>query len=293
MAVYLREFTFLSDSEEADFILSYPYQLEMRCYGDSVYPFKLLPNRGIQQLEFEAVTLLCGENGSGKSTCLNIIAEKLKLDRGAPFNHTPLFEAYIRGCRFELTESSITKGRVITSDDVFERLLGARAVNEAVARERDELFSEYDEANSKGYRLGSLRDIDELKRRNDARRMTKSAYTTTRMSRLDVAADSNGECALDFFTNAIGDGKLYLLDEPENSLSPRNQLKLASFIADSARFFGCQFIISTHSPFFLALRGAKIYDLDHGCRVASAWTELDGMKAYIDFFNEYADDILK
>ena len=54
----------------------------------------------------------------------------------------------------------------------------------------------------------------------------------------------------------------YLLDEPENSLSAENQLKLKQFIEDSARFYNCQFIISTHSPFILSLTDALIYDLD-------------------------------
>jgi len=39
-------------------------------------------------------------------------------------------------------------------------------------------------------------------------------------------------------------------------------MELMKFIEDAARFWNCQFIISTHSPFLLALRGAKIYDLD-------------------------------
>ena len=41
--------------------------------------------------------------------------------------------------------------------------------------------------------------------------------------------------------------KLYLLDEPENSLSAELQLDLLKFIENSARFYNCQFIISTHS----------------------------------------------
>lgn len=50
---------------------------------------------------------------------------------------------------------------------------------------------------------------------------------------------------------------LYILDEPENSLSPQKQIELARFLEDSARFFGCQFFISTHSPFLLAIKGSQ------------------------------------
>lgn len=55
---------------------------------------------------------------------------------------------------------------------------------------------------------------------------------------------------------------LYLLDEPEVSLSPENQLLLAEKINQMTRFWGCQFIISTHSPFMLGTLRAKIYNLD-------------------------------
>lgn len=73
---------------------------------------------------------------------------------------------------------------------------------------------------------------------------------------------SNGESAYKYFLEKIEEGGLYILDEPENSLSPKRQLKLVKFIEESARYFDCQFIISTHSPFLLAIQGAKIYDLD-------------------------------
>lgn len=36
---------------------------------------------------------------------------------------------------------------------------------------------------------------------------------------------------------------LYILDEPENSLSPQRQIELKFFINESVRYFGCQFIL--------------------------------------------------
>ncbi|MBP3886231.1 MAG: AAA family ATPase, partial [Cellulosilyticum sp.] len=75
-------------------------------------------------------------------------------------------------------------------------------------------------------------------------------------------------------------------DEPENSLSPQKQLELAHFIEESARFFGCQFIISTHSPFFLAMKDAKIYDLDEMPVQVKKWTQLESVRFYYDFFKE-------
>ena len=83
--------------------------------------------------------------------------------------------------------------------------------------------------------------------------------------------------------------KLYLLDEPENSLSAKLQEELAKFIEDSARFYGCQFIISTHSPFLLALKGARIYDLDAVPARVRRWTELENVRVYRDFFEKHRD----
>ena len=83
---------------------------------------------------------------------------------------------------------------------------------------------------------------------------------------------------------------LYLLDEPENSLSAEYQQELLQFIEDSARFFNCQFIIATHSPFLLAAKHAKIYDLDAKPVVVKRWTELENVRRYFDFFMAHAEE---
>lgn len=45
-----------------------------------------------------------------------------------------------------------------------------------------------------------------------------------------------------------------------------------------------QFIIATHSPFLLSIRGAKIYDLDEDPVYVKQWTELENVRAYYNFF---------
>jgi predicted ATPase len=106
----------------------------------------------------------------------------------------------------------------------------------------------------------------------------------------NVREYSNGESAFRYFTQKIGENGLYILDEPENSLAPKRQMELMKFIEDSARFFGCQFIISTHSPFLLAMRGAKIYDLDERPVTVKRWTQLENVRTYYDFFKTYEQD---
>ncbi len=95
---------------------------------------------------------------------------------------------------------------------------------------------------------------------------------------------------MSYFVDRIRDNALYLLDEPENSLSAERQLELARFLEDSARFYGCQFIISTHSPFLLSMKGARIYDLDTPPVGVRAWTELPNVRLYHDFFESRREE---
>ena len=85
-------------------------------------------------------------------------------------------------------------------------------------------------------------------------------------------------------------GVLYILDEPENSLSSEYQIDLSKFIESMARFYNCQFIISSHSPFFLSMKGAKIYDLDAQPTSVKKWTEIPNMRLLRDFFADHNDE---
>lgn len=297
---YLESFTLATDNQEYDYLRgSYPYsgyQTAMACYDhNNVYPFKIFPPKGLDRLDFAPITILYGGNGSGKSTLLNVIAQKLRLKRSAPFNNTPYMKSYLDFCKYQMSLGELPPldSKIITSDDVFDYLLDLRAINEGVDRRREELYNEYAEMAPRGatgdpsFLLKSLDDYEELKQRNEARRSTKSAYVSRRMNHHEMAGRSNGESALYYFTNQIGEGALYLLDEPENSLSAKLQNELCQFIEDSARFYRCQFIISTHSPFLLSMKGAKIYDLDSRPVSVAKWTDLEAVRIYHDFFEAH------
>ena len=176
---YLDSFTLPTASAEEDYFLNFPPELEMLCYShESIYPFKIFPQKQFSHIKFEPITIFYGGNGSGKSTLLNLIAQKTGVDRGAPFNHTPFFDEYLRFCDFELTfGGKLPSGsRIITSDDVFDFLLDLRMLNDGVDRRREELFGEYIEAKKDTYLLRSLEDYEEFKRRNEAKRSTRSAF---------------------------------------------------------------------------------------------------------------------
>ena len=100
----------------------------------------------------------------------------------------------------------------------------------------------------------------------------------------EVKLNSNGETALQYFEQKLKNDTLYCLDEPENSMSPKMQLELVKMLEEMARYCGCQFIIATHSPFLLALDGARIYDLDSQPVATKNWWELENTKIYDEFF---------
>lgn len=127
---------------------------------------------------------------------------------------------------------------------------------------------------------------------NQARKGSKSEFIRKSLVK-NVPERSNGESALMYFTNKIQENQIYLLDEPENSLSAEYQQELLQFIEDSARFFNCQFIIATHSPFLLAAKHAKIYDLDAKPVAVKKWTELENVRRYFDFFMAHVEEFCK
>lgn len=279
--IYLSHFSFPEAEQETDFI----FRLKRTCY-DTIYPFQVLSKKGLRMLDFEPVTILYGGNGSGKTTALNVIAEKLGLRRDTPYNRSNFFEDYTRICDFELQEDIPRVSRIITSDDVFDFVLNLRILNEGIDRKREDLFTEYLENKYAHFQMKSLEDYEKLKKVTEARRRTQSRYV--RGSLMDnVREHSNGESAFLYFSEKIQEQGLYLLDEPENSLSPLRQQELLRFLEDSARFFGCQFIISTHSPFLLSMRGARIYDLDEEPADVKRWTQLSGVRVYFDFFKRH------
>ena len=282
--LYLSQFEFPDAGREFDFIL----EQKKTCY-DTYYPFKILSEHHLECLNFEPVTILYGGNGSGKTTALNVMAEKLGLQRDALYNRSAFFEDYTKLCDYAAERIIPEESRIITSDDVFDFMLNLRSLNEGIDRTREELFEEYralTDSRAPRFQLHSLDDYDQLKKVTAARRKTQSAYVRDSLGS-NLRERSNGESALMYFTNKIQENGLYLLDEPENSLSPEKQLELVRFLEDSVRFFGCQFVIATHSPFFLAMRDAKIYDLSGEKAKVRRWTELANVRAYYDFFKRH------
>ncbi len=279
--VYLNTFTFPNKDMEFEFFM----KIKRTCY-DSFYPFQILSKHDFKRIDFEPVTILYGGNGSGKSTALNVIAEKTKIKRDSIFNKSNFYQDYVNMCNMQISAPIPENSRIITSDDVFDYMLNIRTFNEGIDQKREELFEEYLDAKYSHFQIKSIEDYQQLKKVNNARSKTQSRFVRNELID-NIKEYSNGENAFIYFTEKIKENGLYLLDEPENSLSPKRQIELTKFIEDSARFFGCQFIISTHSPFILAMHGAKIYDLDENPVEVKKWTELENIRTYYEFFKKY------
>lgn len=307
--IYLESFSFPSESQETAFLHpkdKTPEEVKnmvkkdfrTRFHYGSVYPFEVLSPNGMYGASFDEITIFCGGNGCGKTTVLNVIAEKLGLKRDSLFNSGRFLQDYLNLCAYEshLGEDGYwreVKGkemgicvpvdsRIIVSDDVFAHSMKQRQVNDQIIRNRPEVERELDAIAHSNSHLQSLADYDRWAARNDALK-NQSAFIRKKLGE-EAQEHSNGETAMLYFLERMENPGLYLLDEPENSLSLENQKMLAEYIVNSARFFKCQFIIATHSPVFLSIKGARIYDMDENPVVTKKWTDVENVRVMYDFF---------
>ena len=279
--MYLTSFCFPGAEAEADFLFGL-----RTTYDQSVYPYGILPKVGLDEIVFRPVTILYGGNGSGKSTALNVIAEKLRLTRTSAYNRSRFFGSFIDRCRFAQDGPIPKDSRIITSDEVFDMMLNIRSLNEGIERRREQLAEDYFELKREKFRVRSLDDYEHLRRITQARSKTMSRFIVQESGE-SVRERSNGESALMYFQSRMEMDTLCLLDEPENSLSPANQRILADFLTDAVRYCGNQLVISTHSPFLLALPGAKIINLDDHAAIVDNWASLPNPRTYYAFFKEH------
>ena len=282
--IYLKRFELLNEDKEHGL-----FDRERRRIFNTYYPIGIFSQKEFQEIIFDRITIFYGGNGSGKTTLLNIISEKLESLRKSNIDKGSFFDLYVETCKYEMTYEEPIEIKTITSDDVFDYLLDIRSINANVNRRKERLSREYLDTkfNSSS---NSFDSYEQIKNTYDSKTKSMSRYVRERLGNNNIQEQSNGESALMFWEREIKEDSIYILDEPENSLSAENQIKLKKFIEDSARFYNCQFIISTHSPFLLNLLEAKIYDLDSVPVETKKWTELENIKLYHEFFKEHESE---
>ena len=265
-------------------------------YIDNMYPCGIFGPKELYEVELGKITIFYGGNGSGKSTLLNLIAQKLKLNRIAPFNSGEMFDSYVQQCEYSLGDDEegfkyrIPNGsRFITSDDIFDYMLTVRTNNDEIAGSKAEAKEDWASLKyGESVRFSGLDDYEALRLQNLARSKSVSRRQFIRKTAgQEVKLNSNGETALNYFKSKLKQERLYLLDEPENSMAPKMQLELVAMLEEMARYCDCQFIIATHSPFLLAMEGARVYDLDRKPAEVKSWWELENVRIYYEFFKEH------
>jgi len=255
-----------------------------------VYPYGLLSQKGLEHIEFAPITILYGNNGSGKSTVLNMIAERLELRNKTLGNTNEYFSSCVRKCMFSLGAKGIPEdSMLIRSEDIMHYIANIRKRNADI----DKVVQGWLEKGVDKKRRGTL-DAEMLVRRQMETLYDfgggGDSFHAVMVNKLaeKIDEESNGETAISYFKDRLFADNLYLLDEPENSMAPAFQQELADFICLLAYRLNCQFIIASHSPFMLSMQGARIYDLDHNPVWQREWHELENMKAYYQLFQKHS-----
>ncbi len=274
-------------------------------YHSDIYPFLQTVEMGLYTLDFEPITLMCGGNGCGKSTVLNIIANKLDIERTTPFNSSIYFDEFVELCGYSENEMEEydklkknrygvqTMCRIITSDDIFHRMYDKRVANESKIHKSKFLGAKYkslreDNALPKYLNFETEDNVNEFMNGVRTRRTSFQRFATEQLGAIERTY-SNGESALMSLSKMLEHPGLYIFDEPENSLSAEFQIELAKLIEFYASNGNCQFIIATHSPFLMSVANAKIYDFDSYPVQLCNWWETANAQLYFSLFNEHRD----
>ena len=190
------------------------------------YPFSLpIIRHGGLDIRFERpVTILIGENGTGKSTILEAIAHLAGFsDAGGA-----------QGMR------AVEAAPASASD---AGALGERLRGSWLPQVRQGWF----------FRAETFFTV--------ARYLDHAARDAGALGPNYLSA-SHGEGFVDFFQERMGRQGLYILDEPEAALSPNRQFEFLKLLRRIQRANEAQIIIATHSPILMALPDADLWEID-------------------------------
>ena len=216
---------------------------------DKFYPFNLEIFRVARTIKFNSpVTFFAGENGSGKSTLLTAISRKCSIH---------IWDG-IKKARFDQNPYEEDLYKYIETEWTNSSVPGSFFASE--------IFRNF------------AANLDEW--------ASISPGTLEYFGGKSLISQSHGQCHMSFFRNRFQIKGLYLLDEPENALSPHKQIELLKLLIETGQAGNAQFIIATHSPILLALPGAVIYNFD---RVPIETIEYEDTEHY-NIYKDFLDD---
>ncbi|QST00637.1 AAA family ATPase [Pontibacillus sp. ALD_SL1] len=235
------------------------------------YPFSLPFIQTFDHLTFKKpITILVGENGTGKSTFLEGLATNVGsiLIGGESIDLDPTLDP-VR----PLGDAMKVTWRVRTNKGLFFRAEDFISFTKRIAKVREESKEK-------------LREIKE----KDPYSLEVLPYASTIHELKQLYGDgleirSHGESFLDLFQARFKSGGVYILDEPEAPLSPLKQLSLISIIKDMVKE-DAQFIIATHSPILMALPDADIYQIEEGNLTNVSFEDIEHVKLTKDFLDQ-------
>ena len=206
------------------------------------FPFDVPAVQDVERLRLDApITLLAGDNGTGKSTLIEAIAESMGFaEQGGELSRMG-----------ELT----------------------RAPRPVLGGTLEPVLTHHRPANGYFLRAESFFNVAAHIDQGDA----GTAPDISLYGGVSLHEQSHGQSFLALAEHRFAGNGLYVLDEPEAALSATGCLALIAVIAGAARA-GAQFVIATHSPFLLAIPGARIYELDDRGISECAYDDLDAIR---------------
>jgi predicted ATPase len=205
------------------------------------FPFDVAAVAALEAMRLDApIVLLAGDNGTGKSTIVEAVAEAMG------------FAA--EGGEYERAGELPPVPRAALGGTLEPVLSGTRPRNGYYLRA--ESF----------FNVASFVDAG-----------TEFSPDRSIYGDVPLHEQSHGQAFLAVAANRFGGDSLYVLDEPEAALSVSGALALLAIVARAARA-GAQFVIATHSPVLLACPGARIYELDGAGIAPCEYDELETVR---------------